>query len=196
MEVKQNSAGVAYASLPAASANTGARIFVSDIGMYGHWFVSDGTSWHPVGPLVLYTSGAAETALTGTTSQTVIRSITIPAGIMRNNGSIHYMVTWSFTNNANNKTLQVLLGGTGGTTHSSRTATTNASGQIEGVITNRNSESSQVSQAASLAGVGENPGAVVTGSINTSSATTLDIAGVLASAGDSITVQRVIVLVY
>lgn len=196
MEVKQNSAGVAYASLPSASANSGARIFVSDAGKYGHWFVSDGTYWHPVGPFVLYSSAVAEAAHTGTTSQTVIRSITIPAGIMRNNGSIHYMVTWSFTNNANNKTLQVLLGGTGGTTHSSRTVTTNASGQIEGVITNRNSVSSQVSQAASLAGVGENPGAVVTGSINTSSATTLDIAGVLASAGDSITVQRVIVLVY
>lgn len=196
MDGKQNSAGVAYASLPSASANSGARIFVSDIGMYGHWFVSDGTSWHPIGPLVLYTSGAAETALTGTTAEAVIRSIAIPAGIMRLSGSIYYLITWSMTNSADDKSLRVRLGGIAGSIHTGRTVTTNASGQLEGYIQNRGAANSQISQAGGIVGVGESTSAVVTGSIDTSAATTLDITGQLENAANSITVQRIMVLIY
>lgn len=185
-----------FANLPSASANTGARIFVADAGMYGHWFVSDGTSWHPIGPLVLYTKGTAETALTGTTSEEVVRSIAIPAGIMRLSGSIYYSITWSMTNSADDKILRVRLGGIAGTIHTGRTVTTNASGQLEGYIQNRGAANSQISQTGGIAGIGESTSAVVTGSTDTSVATTLDITGQLENAANSITVQRVMVLIY
>lgn len=185
-----------FANLPSASANTGARIFVADAGMYGHWFVSDGTSWHPVGPLVLYTKGTAETALTGTTDETVIRPIPVPAGIMRLSGSIYYSITWSMTNGADDKTLRVRLGGLLGTAFTARVVTTSAGGQLEGYIHNRGAANSQVGQPAGISGVSESTGAVITGSVDTSAATTLDITGQLENAANSITVQRVMVLIY
>ncbi|WP_420997599.1 hypothetical protein ACKI2N_012360 [Cupriavidus sp. 30B13] len=58
----------------------------------------------------LWQSGAP-VSVTGTTSETVLATIPIPAGAMGPNGALRITAYWSYPNNANTKNLKVTLGG-------------------------------------------------------------------------------------
>lgn len=144
-------------------------------------------TWYVIG------ASAVAVPLTGTTSETVLATIAIPAGAIGPNGQIRIMTLWSMTNNANNKTMSVRLGGIGGTAHQAAVIASQAHQQNNCRIANRNSASSQVSQSATGFGWNANTASPVTGAINTANAQDLVITGTLASSGDTLTLESYIV---
>lgn len=139
---------------------------------------------------LLAQTGVAVAALTGTTAETTLATVTVPAGMLGPNGALDILALWTFTNSANVKTLRVRLGGLLGTAFLETTQTATAAAQTTTRIFNRGSVASQVGFVASVvSGGGNSTGAIVTSAIDTSAAVSLVITGQLANAGESITLQ-------
>lgn len=142
-------------------------------------------------PLVLGASGTAA-ALTGTTDETVLKSVAVPA--MGPNDILRVMSLWTWTNNANTKTARVRLGGLSGTAHTALVATTTALAQVFTIIYNNNATNAQKGLPTASAGVtAGSSGALVTGAVQTNAGTTLDFTGQLGVGTDTITFQGCIV---
>ena len=139
----------------------------------------------------VFSAGAAS-SVTGTTTETTLATMTIPANAMGPNGQIEIIPLWSFTNSANTKTMRVKFGGTAFYT---QTTTTTAVTQALIRITNRNSASSQVGAPGVNAGVGNFTAAVITSAENTASPVTLTITGQLTNTGETITLESYLVRV-
>lgn len=137
-------------------------------------------------PYVLQASAVA-VPLTGGTVETVLATIPIPSGAMGLNGSLRVTLLSTATNNANNKTLRVRLGGLAGTVFFTNILTVAISARSILGIYNRNSAASQVSDSAGAAG------ALPTGVINTAVAQDLVITGQLANGADTTTLEAYIV---
>jgi len=142
---------------------------------------------------ILASSGVGVTH-TGDTNETVLATVTIPAGIMGLNGALRINSLWSTPGGSGNtKTLKIRLGGISGSTFLSVALTTTLGFiDINRIIQNRNSASSQVSKniASSIATTGA---AATTASVNTSAAQDLVFTAQLASAGESITLEQYLV---
>jgi hypothetical protein len=142
-------------------------------------------------PYVLAQSYAA-VSHTGSTAEVALATISIPAGAMGANGSIEVDTVFSYTNNANLKTLRVRFGGVSGTEYLVNNVTTTVSARDSRLIANRNSASSQVggySVGILSGGWGGNGNAAITSAVNTANAVDLVISGQLASAGDTVTLE-------
>ncbi len=142
---------------------------------------------------IIYQSGST-VALTGTTTETILATLTIPAGWLRTNGSVELAeALWSMVNNANNKTLRARLGGIGGFAFWSQTVTTAASARGMGRVQNANATNSQKSYSG--ASFGSTTSAILTGAIDTSVAQTIVITGQLANAADSLSLESCLIRV-
>lgn len=156
---------------------------------------------------LIYSSGAA-VSHTGDTTETVLATISIPAGAIGANGTVH--VTALFTRNGvGTSTVQasILFGasgsGTGGTRISGAPSNllTTAQGSILTVceLANANSASSQLfhpfapTSAPYNAAQAGNPN---TAAINTANATEVNITGKCLNSGDTITLKSYRVVVY
>jgi len=163
------------------------------------FYVYSGAAWvelsHALGAWRIIAHSALAASLTGTTAETALASITIPAGAMGPNGILRVTTEWSYTNSANNKTLRTRLGsGLSGTVFDSIVPTTNAFQRRQCDIRNRNAENAQIGPpAAYIAGFGTSTGAPLTGTVDTSLAQTLALTGQLASAGETITLESYVV---
>lgn len=145
-------------------------------------------------PRVIGQSGGAVSCGANTTENT-LATVTIPANAMGANGSLHVDTTWSFTNSANNKTLNVKLGGTGGSSFLAMTHTTLLTARHITRITNRNSTSAQIGMPGGKdSGVGSSGGATTVGAVDTTASTTLVITGTKASSGETLTLESYSVL--
>lgn len=144
--------------------------------------------------LILGASAATGMSVTGTSSETALATITVPAGSMGLNGIIRVTPLFSYTNSANNKTLRVRLGGISGPAFLANTATTSLLAQPIVMIRNRGVANSQVGfTAATFSSIATTTGSLATGSVDTSAATTLVISGELANTGETITLESYIV---
>src|SRR5688572_30465286 len=77
-----------FAALPAPSDHIG-YANVSDVGLSGSLWQSDGTIWRPVGGRVLLAASAvAAAAVTGGTTEVTTDTLTIKGGIMGLNGGL------------------------------------------------------------------------------------------------------------
>lgn len=141
-------------------------------------------TWYVIG------ASAVAVPLTGSTSETALATISIPAGAMGANGRLRITVLASASlNNANSKTLRARLGGISGTIFGSSSLASVLSWQSQFIIRNRNSASSQVG-FPSAANVFSNAGAApVTASIDTSVAQDLVISGQLGTGTDTLTLE-------
>lgn len=139
-------------------------------------FFAEGVS----APVILDES-AAKVDLTGSTSETTLKTITIPAKAMGANGSVRVTLLASANNNANTKTLRVKFGGT---TFHQTNLTTQLSRQAIVIIRNRNSESSQVGNPVAFDGIGAASAVVITSAVDTTADVTLLITGQLANGAD------------
>lgn len=141
------------------------------------------SAWHILG------ASAAQSAHTGNTSETVLATITVPANAMGANGVLRLEYSVSMTNNANNKTIRVRLGGVGGAAFKGLVrASTLADRQIV-TIQNVNATGSQKSWNSGSESLGVTAGAFTTGAIDTTASQTLVITGQLANSADSIAVE-------
>ena len=124
---------------------------------------------------------------TGTLLETTLKRVVLPGGLVGPNGIVRVTMLWSVTNNANSKQMKLYLGAT---PFFFATVSTQNANQVQAVIRNRGSMSSQIGMVnwnlTSYAGV---TGANQTGSIDTSVDQFLTFACVLTNVGDSCTLE-------
>ena len=149
----------------------------------------NGTNWVRLSQILFYALTAA-VALTGTTVETTLVTLTIPAGLIGSSGKVKLYPLWSVTNNANNKTVRIKLGGsTGYFLQSSGYA------QLSNLVIFRNFNSESVQKVSSglPAGLGSTSGAFTSLTIDTSAATTIEVTGQLTNSGDTLTLESLFV---
>ena len=146
-------------------------------------------------PRVLGASGAGSAALTGTTSETILGYVNIPAGLLGPNSAIEVDTVWDVTGTGGTWDAIVrLVAGTSagtlaGTALLNSAVTAGNKVRWNGLICNANSLSSQFLFARAVAAFTSSTAALGTSAIDTAAAFTLSINGKLASAGDSLTLK-------
>lgn len=138
-------------------------------------------------PLILEQNNVTGTALTGTTVQTTLASILIPAGLIGLNGSLRMRAVASTTNNANSKSINFLLGGTalaGGA------AVSNIANVASNLMSNRGSLASQLNTSPVSNGA---TGTFTTTAVNTAIDQILTITGTLAVGTDTMALESYLI---
>lgn len=134
-------------------------------------------------------SSTTSASVTGTTSKTPIYSFVIKAGSMNLNSRL--IITWSYTitNNANTKLMEMEFGSTNLYSVSETTV-----GTRSGIknLQNRNSLSSQVGSILNGSTYGQATGAVVTMTENTANDITFTMYVTLANSADTVTLNYLI----
>ena len=163
------------------------------------FYVWSGAAWVELGVALgawrTVAHSAVATALTGTTAETILGSIAIPAGAMGPNGILRVTTEWSYTNSANSKTLRTRFGaGISGTAFDVIVPTVTAFQRRQCDIKNRGSLAAQMAPPSGfIAGFGSATGAPLTGAVDTAAGQTLALTGQLGSSGDTITLESYIV---
>ncbi len=182
-----------WATLPAASAYIGTA-YVTDVGLSGSLWRSDGANWGVVGgSVVLGRTNVAGTALTGSTTETIDWVYTIPAGLLGANGALELQAKYTMTNNANNKNFRVRLGAVGsgisGTALMDPQLASVAASHVNCRIENRNSQASQIGSNNAASMYGGSANTFRTGTVNTAVAADLTLTSQLVNSADSITFE-------
>ena len=151
----------------------GQIICVTDVGENGILCRGNGTKWVRMHPTILYNL-ATPIVLTGTTAQTTLLTITIPAKLMGSIGRLNMLSFFALTNNANNKTLRA---GIGGNNVAVQGAASLAATGFNFWLLNLNSATAQRNNSSALF------------AIDTTVSMDLIITGQLANAADSITLN-------
>lgn len=149
--------------------------------------MSDGIRWRPVGAFVALQPNAS---VTGTTNETTLSSVTIPAGLMGSDGSVRITAIFTFVGTAGIKTMRAKFGGT--TFVNSGPANTTLSASIFRTISNLTA-SSQVAIPVTAAEGGAQASTTVVGSVDTSADQAIAITVQLASAADSATLNKLLI---
>lgn len=149
-------------------------------------FFSVDDAWQTSIPFA--TQSGAVRAAPANTSETILQTITIPAGMLGPNGRMILELHTNQTNNANVKTIKVRLGGIGGTAFADVAVTSSTNGHLLVNIWNQNATNSQRGgvPAANSAPFGVYGSASVTAAIDTTAAVDLVITGQKATAGDTL----------
>lgn len=143
--------------------------------------------------IVLGGSSVAAT-LTGSTSETPLATVTIPAGAMGTNGILRIFHMWSMPGGgANDKIYRIRLGGISGTIFASSFVTTNLSFSGFIHIGNRGAANSQIGKPQFEWSFGESSSALMTGSVDTSAAQDLVLSGQLESGADTMYLEHYLV---
>ena len=140
-------------------------------------------------PRVLASSGV-KVDLTGSTTETVLATITLPA--LSANGRIRVTVVYTQTNNANTKTVRGRLNGIAGTAFMSVAQTAILTNRYQFEIINRGATNSQVGNVSSVAW-STSSGSPVTSAIDTSVAVDLVITGQLGVGTDTLSLESYLV---
>jgi len=123
---------------------------------------------------------------TGTTAETALRTIAIPAGYIGANGILRVWSLWDVANSGNNKTLRIRLGGLAGTAFMTTVLTTADIHADLRMIFNRANAALQIGPPLTLAGgLGSLDSTIATGSVNTAVAVDLVFSAELANSGDT-----------
>lgn len=181
-------AGTTYATLQAAGTATDIGIRLSPKGS-GKVYVPG--AWRTIAAsAVAVTRNSVNGA--GDATETTGATITIPAGEVGANGIIRVTFLGSCTNSANVKTWRIRLGGLSGTAFYNLAATNQATTQVQLLIRNRNSASSQIGYPNTVAaGLGQTTAAATTAAINTANAQDIVITTAWAGAtsAESMTIE-------
>jgi hypothetical protein len=132
---------------------------------------------------------------TGDTSETALATVVVPGGTMGPNGILRVTSLWSFTNDADDKTLRLRFGaGLSGTQFLNIALPSLASFRDQRQIANRNAADSQVGMSSLvLGGWGQSANAPVTAAIDTTQSRDLVLSGQLESGADTVTLEAYLV---
>lgn len=140
---------------------------------------------------IVTAASAAASSVTGTTSDTTLFTFPLPAGTVGPNGAIQIIVGFSYTNSGNNKTLRVKIGGTN---FAAVVVTTTAAMVRNMVVYNVNSQAVQTEWTSTIAaGFGVTTNALTSGAKDLSVAQDITVSGQLASSGETITMEYVLI---
>ncbi len=136
-----------WVNRPSASSVIGELIYITNVGVGGSYWISNGTYWSPLnGEVTLAQSGDAIN-LTGFATEQVMATYTLPGGLMSANGQLEIIHFWNVTNSVNNKTVRIrhssVGGGISGDTYYSFTQTAIVGIQAITCIRANNSVSAQ-----------------------------------------------------
>ncbi len=152
--------------------------------------LEEGLTWY-----VLAVSAVAASH-TGDTNETTLATVTLPGGAMGANGCLRVTSQWTVTDNVNDKTMRVRLGGVSGSLIQNPTITdAGVVGLIyQSKVQNRNSESSQILARTNAAtgGIGVSP-TTETAAQDTSGDLDIVFRALLASASDTITLESYLI---
>ena len=151
----------------------GQIICVTDVGENGILCRGNGTKWVRMHPTILYNL-ATPVVLTGTTAETTLLTITIPAKLMGSIGRLNMLSFFALTNNANNKTIRAA---TAGNNFAVQGAASMAATGFNFWLLNLNSATAQRNNSSALF------------AIDTTASMDLIITGQLANAADSMTLN-------
>lgn len=168
----------------------GQIICITDVGENGSLWRGDDTKWVRLHSINFYDLSAA-VVLTGTTSVTTLATFTIPAGLIGTNGKVKFYPLWSNTNNANNKTLRVVLNSWTTVYTAVSVNSVHNSGLL--ILRNFNSETTQRMSSGMVAGLGSSTGSVAAPTIDTTAAVTVSVTGQLANSADTMTLEGLFV---
>lgn len=163
--------------------------------------VHDGSAWALL-PAAMSTwrvlaASAVAASHTGDTSETTLATVTVPGGTMGPNGILRITSVWSWTDSANTKRPRIRFGGPSGGQylHIASATQNNDHGSFLRMISNRNSESSQVGLIghSETASFGIEDTGLKTGSDDTSVDQDLVFTGLLTDAGETITLESYLV---
>jgi len=168
----------------------GQIICVTDIGENGILCRGNGTKWVRLHSIKFYDLSAA-VVLTGTTSATTLATITIPAGLIGANGKVKFYPLWSNTNNANAKTLRVVLNSWTIVYTATIVNSVHNSGLL--ILRNFNSETAQRMSSGMAAGLGSSTGSIAPTTIDTTVPVTVTVTGQLTNSADTMTLEGLFV---
>ena len=172
------------------TATAGQTICITDIGENGSLWRGDGTKWVRLHSIKFYDLSAA-VVLTGTTFAATLATITIPAGLIGANGKVKFYPLWSNTNNANTKTLRVVLNGATTVYTGTSQNSVHNSGLL--ILRNFNSETTQRMSSGMVAGLGSTTGSIAATTVNTTTPVTVTVTGQLANSTDTMTLESLFV---
>lgn len=120
------------------------------------------------GVLLLAKSGVQVPAPANNTNENTLATVTIPGGVIGPNGSLRIYAAFSYTGSTNIKVMRVRLGGQllWGSGNINTATQTNIRNQL--LMTNRNSQSSQIIGGPNNPMGGNGTGAIITTNIDTS----------------------------
>lgn len=179
-----------FATKPAPSA--GALYFATDLGTHGVLLASDGTVWKPAsGSAVIAQSGVAAT-VTGVTIETALANIAVPAGLLSANGSLRVTCLFALSTTTSDTThirFSASTGITGTSFLAAANSNTVTASRTQIQISNLNSTSSQIGQAAGLGAFSLGAQTLVTSAIATSSASFINITALPSNTTDTATLD-------
>lgn len=133
--------------------------------------------------------GNTQQALTGTLTETELATFTMPAGSMGANGWFRFRTLFSTTDNNNDKTVRISMGGSDIVLNTGAYTGDEATARITQVW-NRGAENSQVLMSSSS---GKDPGesaqGITTTSVDTSADVVFTINATLSDVGDTISLE-------
>lgn len=135
-------------------------------------------------PVQVLGQSAVAVSHTGNTTETTLATITIPAGAMGANGQVEIQTIFTYTNNANTKTIRHRFGGT---QYAGSAATTTGYTPLHSRIANRGATNSQYGNGNS--GFVAATGAGVTSAVDTTAAVDITLTAQLGNAADTITLE-------
>lgn len=141
----------------------------------------------------------AAAAVSATTNEQFLATITVPANAMGANGSIELISFWQNSNTSATKTIRVRWGGTGGDIMRQLALTTGLTYNCWSAWGNRNATNSQLSftsQTISNIFGTSSLNALVTAARDTTSSVDIVLSGQKVSAGDTLSLEGYIVKVY
>jgi hypothetical protein len=178
-----------FASIGSPASYTSKLWLVTDVGINASIWSSNGSVWRPIHAVVLGRSAVASSTLTGSTAETALATVTVPANVMGLDGSLVVSTLWSNNNSGNAKTVRIRYTTIGGTIYGQMANTTTLSMRhIDNRISNRNATNSQVGYFAG--NTFSTATAPITSAVDTTASTTLVISGQLANAGDNMALEQ------
>lgn len=176
------------------------QVLVTDVGVGGSFWRSNGAIWRLIAPIVLAGSAVPSATLTGTLTETILTEVAIPAGVMGLNRSLRIRGDWSCNANANAKTVRARHGETQGSISGASaiisigSAATTIAITGENLWTNVNAANVQKGSPSALSGNGgTTASAFLSGNENTANQTYIQFTGTLADVGDNIALSRYLV---
>lgn len=142
---------------------------------------------------IVLAQSAVAVPLTGSTTETALATIPIPAGTMGANGGLRIRAKFSFPSSANNKTIKIKFGALVAETI---VITTNTTVLIDTEVMNRGGAASQAGATVRVYNSGTTQRLDTTGTVDTTADVSLQITGQLALGSETLTLESHQVLLY